>query len=113
MTRKKKYFPNNWRAIKDTPSSVFSHPPLSFDDFMHWKMDGWQIPTSISCIIREQDTETGKVTEHVYNRIGNAENKARAIMEKGESEFCVATRDQIHQVYPNYEEEEYDYYEDY
>ena len=109
MTRKKKYFPNNWRAIKDTPSSVFSHPPLSFDDFMAWKIEGYQIPTSVSCIIREQDVETGKVTEHVYKRQTDAKNKARAIMEAGESEFVVCSRDAVHVVYPLPNEEDYDY----
>ena len=114
MTRKKKYFPNNWRAIKDTPSSVFSHPPLSFDDFMAWKIEGYMIPTSVSCIIREQDVETGKVTEHVYSRTSDAKNKALAIMEAGESEFTVCTRDAVHQVYPemgedyDYDEEDYE-----
>ena len=93
---KKKYFPNNWKAIKDTPAEVFSHPPLSFEDFMAWKMDGWEIPTSVSCIIREQDTETGKVTEHVYTSVGHGKRKARAIMMKGESDFTVCTRNAVH-----------------
>ena len=104
--RKKKYFPNNWRAIKDTPSSVFSHPPLSFDDFMHWKMDGWQIPTSVNCIIREQDTETGKVTEHVYSRLHAAQKKAKAIMKQGTSEMVICEHDQLTHLTPELYEDE-------
>ena len=109
MTKKKPYYPNNWRQYKQSPDKFFK--PLPYDEFMNWKIGGWELPSSVSCIIRETNHRTGKVTEHVYNRIGNAENKARAIMEKGESELCIATRDQIHAVYLN-EEEDYDYYDD-
>ena len=108
MTKKKR-FTNNWKEYRDTPVELF--PEVHFDEFMEWKIFGYEIPSSVSCIIRETNHRTGKVTEHVYNRIGNAENKARAIMEKGESELCIATRDQIHAVYLN-EEEDYDYYDD-
>ena len=109
MTKNKPYYPNNWRQYKQSPDKFFI--PLPYDEFMNWKIGGWELPSSVSCIIRETNHRTGKVTEHVYNRIGNAENKARAIMEKGESELCIATRDQIHAVYLN-EEEDYDYYDD-
>ena len=106
MTRKKKYFPNNWKAIKDTPAEVFSHPPLSFEDFMHWKLDGWEIPTSVNCIIREQDTETGKVTEYVYSRLSAAKKKVRAIMKAGTSEMAICEHDQLTHLTPEFYEDE-------
>ena len=41
--KKKKYFHNNWEAIRDAPDEAFASPagPLLFKDFMDWKMEGW------------------------------------------------------------------------
>ena len=106
---KKPYYPNNWKAYKDTPAELFDS--IEYDEFMSWKVAGWEIPSSVSCIIREDNRITGKVTEHVYKRQGDARNKARAIMEAGESDFTVCTRDAIKQVYQQpYEDYDYDEY---
>ena len=75
---------------------------------MDWKIGGWQIPSSVSCIIREHNRVTGKVKEHVYKRSGDARNKAAAIMQVGESDFTICTRDAIKQVYQQ-SHEDYDY----
>ena len=111
MTKRKPYHHNNWRHYKDAPDQFFI--PLAYDDFMDWKIAGWEIPSSVSCIIREDNRITGKVTEHVYKRQGDAKNKARAIMEAGESEFIVCSKDAVHVVYPLEYEEDYDYEEGY
>ena len=95
---KKKYFPNNWKNIKDAPEQFFL--PLEYDEFMDWKINGWEIPSSIACIIREQDVKTGKVTEHVYSRLSNANKRANKIMKEGKSEFLVCTHDDIGHIYP-------------
>ena len=95
---KKKYFPNNWQAYKDSPDAFFL--PLEFDEFMDWKINGWEIPSSVACIIREQDIKTGKVTEHVYSTIRNANKRANKIMKEGKSEFLVCTHDDIGHIYP-------------
>ena len=104
--RKKKYFPNNWKVIKDTPAEVFGTPPLSFEDFMSWKMDGWEIPSSVSCIIREQDTETGKVTEHVYSKASAAKAKIKAIMKECKAEMAICEHDQLTHLTPELYEDE-------
>ena len=110
MTKKKPYYHNNWKEYKRAPDKFFL--PLPFDEFMNWKVGGWELPSSVACIIRETKQLTGKVTEHVYRRQGDAKNKARAIMDAGESEFVVCSRDAVHAVYPqDYEEDYYD--EDY
>jgi len=103
MPEKKPYFPNNWRAIKDAPSEYFEDIP--FDQFMDWKMAGWEIPSSISCIIREHNLETGKVKEYVYERTGAAENKLKKMMGEGVSEITTATHDSIHHLTPKYLED--------
>ena len=109
MSKRKPYHHNNWREYKDAPDHFFI--PLPFDDFMDWKIAGWEIPSSVSCIIREDNHVTGKVTEHVYKRQGDARNKAQAIMEAGESDFTVCTREAIKQVYKKpYEDYDYEEY---
>ena len=95
---KKKYYPNNWKAYKDSPDQFFL--PLDFEDFMDWKINGWEIPSSVACIIREQNIKTGKVTEHVYSRLSNANKRANKIMKEGKSEFLVCTHDDIGHIYP-------------
>ena len=107
--RKRNYYPNNWKQYKDSPDDMFINH--TYEEFMDWKIEGWYLPSSVSCIIREDNRITGKVTEHVYKRQGDARNKARAIMEAGESDFTVCTRDAIKQVYQQpYEDYDYDEY---
>ena len=104
MTSKKKYFPNNWRAYKEAHHSFFI--PIPYDEFMDWKIAGWEMPSSVSCMIRETNRRTGKVKEYIYSSETAAKNRARRIMDKGESEFIVCTPDQIHYMEPelNYDE---------
>ena len=113
MTKKKPYFPNNWEAMKNTPAEAFRLPnnmPLTFDDFMDWKVGGWELPSSISCIIRQTDLETGRVTEYVYKNSASAKKKLMKLMEGGNSEFSIADHDEVHFLTPNIpKEEDYDY----
>jgi len=105
MTKqKKKYFPNNWKAFKEAPDPFFM--PIAFDEFMDWKIHGYEIPSSVVCMIRETNRRTGKVKEYVYQREHAAKNKAREIMDIGESEFIVCTPNEIHYMEPelNYDE---------
>ena len=105
MPKKKPYFPNNWKQYKAAPAEWFE--PLTFDELMDWKLCGWELPSSVVCMIRETNTITGKVTEHVYQRESAAKNKCRGIMAKGESEFIVCTPTEIHHMWPE-ELEDYD-----
>ena len=61
---KKKYFPNNWRAIKDTPDKFFMSMP--YEQFTDWKIHGYDIPDSVYSIIRTQ-AKDGKVEEFYYS----------------------------------------------
>ena len=60
---KKKDFPNNFEAYRAAPSKFFESIP--FDEFMDWKMMGWEIPSSVAAIVREQDLKTGEVKEYI------------------------------------------------
>ena len=95
---KQKYFPNNWDAIRHAPDDCF--PPLEFDEFMDWKMNGWELPSSIEVLIREQDLKTGKVREYVYNTTVGGKKRAAKIMKEGKSEFLVCTHDNIGHMFP-------------
>ena len=103
MTKKKGYYPNNWQAYKDTPDSFFL--PLDVDEFFDWKVCGWELPSSVACIIREHNQVTGKVKEYTYSRAGDAKNKCRAIMDMGASEFTVVTPDAVHFMQPEFIED--------
>ena len=111
MMSKKKYYPNNWQAYKDSPEQFFL--PLEFEDFMDWKINGWEIPSSVACIIREQNLKTGKVTEHVYSRLSNANKRANKIMKEGKAEFLVCTHDDIGHIYPKDLEKKDSIYDNY
>lgn len=104
MSKKKKpYYPNNWKAIKEAPAEWFGEIP--FDEFMDWKIGGYELPSSINCIIREKRVDTGEVTEYVYQTAGRARRKAKQIMDEGVSEFVVATAQEVHHLYPEFVED--------
>ena len=90
----KKYYPNNWQRYKDAPDDMFMNH--TFDEIMEYKIGGWQLPSSVHCIIREEHIVTGKVKEYVYQRSYAAENKVKQLLERPEIEFTVCTPDQIH-----------------
>ena len=104
MPKRKPYYPNNWKAIKDAPDQFFLSLP--FDQFMDWKMCGWEIPSSVGAMIRETNLKTGKVKEYVYKKHGAAKDRARKIMNEGNA-FIVCTAEAVHHMYPE-EIPEYD-----
>ena len=95
---KKPYLPNNWQAYKDSPPEWFQS--ITYDEFYVWKIEGWQLPSSVRCIIRVTDGETGKVKEHVYQRLGAAENKVQSLMKQGKHEFVIVDNEAVHHLYP-------------
>ena len=109
MMSKKKYFPNNWKAIKETPDSFFLPPDgehITYEEFMDWKIGGYQLKREIASIIRERDVDTGKIKEHVYRYRHAAQKKCRKPMYEGNKEITIVQRDTVHFIYPK--EKEYD-----
>ena len=98
---KKKYFHNNYEAIAGAPADWFDAIP--YDELMDWKISGWEIPSSVSCMIRETNLETGKVKEYVYQKEGAARKKAKEIMSRG-NEFIVCTADAVQLMTPEKED---------
>ncbi len=106
MMSKKKYFPNNYDRIASCPAEWFE--PLTFEDFMDWRVGGWKLPSSVNCIIREQNDKTGKVKEYVYQRQSAAVKKVDSILKKKESTFTLADHDTVHHLYLKPYDEPYD-----
>ena len=103
--KKQPYFPNNWKAFKDADDSFFL--PIAFDEFMDWKIYGYELPSSVNCVIRERDLKTGKVKEYVYRRPMAAKKKLVERMQSGEYEFTVCNGEAIHLLTPM-EDDPYD-----
>ena len=92
----KPYYPNNWEAYKAAPDEAFV--PHTFEELMSWKVAGWELPSSVCCIIRAETK--GKVKEFVYQKQYAAENKVKSIMADG-AEFTVCTDEAIPFVSPD------------
>ena len=94
-----KYYPNNYDAIKEAPSEYFEE--CTVEDFFEWKVNGWMMPSSISCILRAQHINTGKIKEHVYKSPQRAVNRLVSYMESGQYEVTVCNHDSISLVVNN------------
>ena len=68
--KRRKYFPNNWKAYKESPDEFFI--PITYKDFFNWKVMGWVLPSSIACVIREE--KDGKISERIYSQSQSADN---------------------------------------
>jgi hypothetical protein len=49
-------FPNNWDLYKEAPDDAFVEH--SYDEIMEWKVLGWELPSSVCCIIRARNKES-------------------------------------------------------
>ena len=107
MPKKKPYFHNNVEALRAAPDKFFI--PLPFDEFMDWKIAGWELPSSCNYIIRERNLITDKVKEYVYKSPAAAKKKLMKRMESGEPyEFTVCDSEAISLLTPDMEEDYYD-----
>ena len=104
--RKKPYFHNSVEALRQAPDEFFrmEGPALTFEEFMSWKVGGYEIPATVDCIIRERNLVTDKVKEYVYRRAGPAQRKLRERMNEGIFEFTIVRDDAIHFLTPSTEE---------
>lgn len=99
-----KYYPNNYDAIRDAPDEYFE--PCSYEEFNEWKLCNWEIPTSVSCLIRAEHIHTGKIKEHVYQRPQSAQKKLMQYMETGEYDVTVCNQESIHLLKINHESDD-------
>ena len=104
---KRKYFPNNWSAIAAAPDELFES--MTYEQFASWKIAGWALPSSISCLIRVTDLKSKKTKEFAYQKEGAARNKIIRLINRGDYEITVCDSDTVHHLLP--EEELNDLYE--
>ena len=90
----KKEFPNNWKAIKDAPTEYFEG--CSWEEFEIFKLNGWELPSSIECIIRAEHKDTGAITEHSYQRAHAAQERLINYLKDGKHILTVCNSDAIH-----------------
>lgn len=94
---KKKYYPNNWEEYANLDDDNFI--PHTFEEIMEWKVGGWELPSSVCCIIRVTDPDTRKVSEFVYQKHRSAEDKVQSLI-RSNCEFTVCDHAAIHHIYP-------------
>lgn len=99
MSGKKNYFPNNWQEYKDAEDSDFI--PHTFEEIMSWKVGGWELPSSVCCVIRTTDLKTKKIKEFTYQKPGMAQRKVEELMSNPSIEFTVCEHDAIHHLSPH------------
>lgn len=96
---KKKYYPNNWQEYANADDSDFI--PHTFEEIMSWKVAGWELPSSVCCVIRVTDIETKKIKEHVYQKHSAAQAKVDELINTPGIEFTVADHESIHHLTPS------------
>ena len=95
---KRKYYPNNWQAIKECPPHYF--PPMEYEEFAAWKIHGYQLPSSHYGIVRIENKDAGTVEEYTYKT--HYHTKMRLKKEIGKNtEITVATDDGVYHLLPN------------
>ena len=96
--KKSKYFPNNWKAYKESPDQFFI--PLTYNDFFNWKVMGWALPSSIECIIREETD--GKITEKVYSQSKAANKYIESAMQtkNPKTTYTIVNNEAVQILYP-------------
>ena len=88
----KKEFPNNWQSVADTPSEEFGE--IEYELMMNMLLM-WEIPSSHCCIMRCENTKTGKISEFSYQRLHAAKRKLVELAQDSENEILVADEDSI------------------
>ena len=90
--RKRNYYPNNWQQYKDSPDDMFINH--TYEEFMDWKIEGWYLPSSVSCIIRVEEFD-GTISEYAYQTQGHAKRKIKQLV-KDRRDFVICDNESIH-----------------
>ena len=100
---KKKLFANNWKEYRDTPVELF--PEVPFEEYMDWRVHGWEILPTHCCVIRAS-TYTGKVKEYSYKRWSAANKRLSKLMDDiNMLEIVVANDEEVQLIHRSKEDE--------
>ena len=95
----RKYYPNKWKQIQNIPAKYFDN--IDYEDFMDWKLGGYEIPDNVLCLVRDRNLKTNKVTEHVYKQSPAASKLIHKLAHKGDSEITVCTHNAVAHIEPH------------
>ena len=85
-----KYFPNDW---EDVNNDEFA--PLTVDEFLVF-MSTWKINSSHACVMRVENTDTGKIKEFSYKTELGAANKIIKLADNPANVITIADNESIH-----------------
>ena len=74
---KKPYLPNNWEYLNLLPAEAFPTP--TFSEVMDRSLF-WELPSSVTCVIRIMDKKTRKINETSYIKFHAAQAKIDKLM---------------------------------
>ena len=94
---KRKYYPNNWEAIRGCPASYF--PEMAYTDFEDWKIYGYQLPSSHFGIVRIEDLDKGTIEEFNYKSEYHTKQRLKKEM-KGNKKVTLATMEGVYHLMP-------------
>ena len=93
MSGRRKYFPNNVKRIQNAPDNIFQ--TIEFEEFMLWKIHGFELPESIACVIRCDNRKTGKIKEFTYQQYASASKKLDALYKDPDNIVTFATQEAV------------------
>ena len=85
-----KYFPNDWDNIQEQEFAS-----LTYEQLMDI-MCTWHIPSSHACIMRVENTDTGKIKEFKYKTEMGAAKKIIALAENPSNVITIVDNESIH-----------------
>lgn len=94
----KDYFPNKWKEYVKLSDDHFI--PHTFEEIMSWKVAGWELPSSVCCVIRTRNLKTHKVKEYTYQKHSAAQRKVDELINTPDIEFTVVDHESIHHLTP-------------
>ena len=99
-----KEFPNNWQEVHDADPDQFD--TCTFEEFMIG-MSSWHIPSSHTCVMRVENTDTGKIKEFSYRTQRGTIQKLIKLVDDPANVITVADNESIHYLkYPGEDEDE-------
>tara|TARA_A100001011_G_C13903035_1_gene671905 strand:+ start:312 stop:614 length:303 start_codon:yes stop_codon:yes gene_type:complete len=85
-----KYFPNNYEFVK---ACEFNE--MGYKEFME-NLSSWSIPSSHACLMRVENTDTGKIKEYQYKTETGAAKKIIALADNPSNVITIVDNETIH-----------------
>lgn len=97
----KKYYPNNWQAVRDIPDDIFE--PTDYEIVIDYLVDHWDINSSVDTILRATNIKTKAVKEYTYIRPSNAKKRLEKLCKTKNYEIIVMRANEMYTIFPNME----------